>query len=196
MVKVAQEEHIVEHSPGVTRGDARFVTINGTTLAAIKEFAKKTEAIAILIQEHHVLEEEIEGHSKWFMGQGWASVWASANKTVGLKKKQGSQAGVAILARKELGLKKPDYVDTILYPHRAVCAVLQPPPLPEILLVSVYLIVGVGSEALMFRYWGKRPRQWRERPRGQSLEVIGMLGPCRFEGLGYWVDLGWYRLVL
>ena len=144
MVKVAQEEHLVAHSPGVIRGDARFVTINGTTLAAIKEFAKKTEAIAILIQEHHVLEDEIEGHSKWFMGQGWASIWAPAKKTAGLKKKHGSQAGVAILVWKELGLKKPDYVGAILYTHRAVRAVLQAPPLPEILLVSVYLSVGVG----------------------------------------------------
>ena len=123
------KKNLLFQSPAdAIRGDARIVTVNGTTLAAIKDFVKKTEAIAILIQEHHVLEDEIEGHSKWFMGQGWASTWAPAKNTVGLKKKTGSQAGVAILAKKEFGLKKPDYVYTIIYPHRAVCVVLQAPP--------------------------------------------------------------------
>lgn len=107
------------------------------------------EASLIFIQEHHLVEERISSAAQVLAKAGWHSFWAPARPTVG----RGSSAGVAVLAKGHLDVqslgKLPStagFENASLVEHRIARALWRHRLFGDIVLYSIYLVVGLGAK--------------------------------------------------
>ncbi len=121
----------------------RIEAVNTTGWRALQRRLLSTEAHALLAQETWLSQDAIPAASAWAKRRGWHSIWAPA--VAGPR--GGASGGVAIFARESIGLRFPEGGSHVLYPGRAVAAVLEPPAHRPLLLVSSYLCHGVGPNA-------------------------------------------------
>ena len=84
-----------------------------------------TDAHVVLIQEHKLLEADIPAASAWADRQGWSAVWQPAEPG----RRGGASVGVAILARRGVGLRELA-VDTG-FSSRFVAGIIEAPGCPS-----------------------------------------------------------------
>ena len=146
--------HMPEYGPRNAQGRARrrksevtLETCNGTSWSAIHDRLLYTQADVVLAQEHRLLEEDIADKSAQILGLGWKAIWAPAAATSDSGDKRSTSGGVAIFARKYLGLTHLEDNGTKLPPlvdARLVAGKFTAPGLGSIVLYSGYLMCGVG----------------------------------------------------
>ena len=76
-------------------------TANGTTWTSLKEYVKHALGHVLCLQEHHLLQHQVDAASQWCAMNGYKSIWAAATPTPGDK---GTSGGVATHVRDELGI--------------------------------------------------------------------------------------------
>ncbi len=125
-------------------GDGSFglvaETVNSTGWGALQRRLQSTDAHVVCAQETWVLQGQLKAASDWARHRGWEAVWAPAKLGSG----GGASGGVAVFARRGLGLRFPSVGSHILEDARAVAAVCEPPGHRPILVCSAYLIDGQG----------------------------------------------------
>ncbi len=128
----------------VNEGDGEFAmsieTVNATGWRALQRRLLGTKAHAVLAQETWLSQDAIPAASSWARRHGWQSIWTAA--TPGPK--GGASGGAAIFVREGLGLRYPPSGSYEWWPGRAVAAVADVPGHRPLLLVSVYLMTGIG----------------------------------------------------
>ncbi len=115
---------------------------NATGWGPLRRRLQTTSADLLLAQETWVLPSHKREASDWAARHGWESVWAPAQTGVG----GGASGGVAVFARRGLGLRLPTVGSHIVEEARAVAAFCEPPGYRPILVVSAYLIDGKGVQ--------------------------------------------------
>ncbi len=138
-------------APGFSQGgrhpsDGEFQLVvesaNTTGWAALKRRPVDTDAHALLAQETWVTQSMMPAASAWARRRGWKSLWSPAAAGLG----GGPSAGVAIPVRDYLGMRFPDVGGHEWHPARAVAAVMEAPGFRPLLLSSIYLISGGGTD--------------------------------------------------
>ena len=133
-------------------------------LASVEEKNKKDmvdaeQVVAVLVQEHHVIESRIAECSATLLGMGWQSVWGPAV----ILDSGAASGGVCVLCRPGLGLKNSTAMDmlvdmTPVQRARVVSATIQfEEDLGELDLISLYLRDGAGMSS-------------------ENLELLGVVG--------------------
>ncbi len=117
-------------------------TANSTGWGPLKRRLLSTDADILLAQETWVLPNQKREASDWAARHGWESAWAPAQPGAG----GGASGGVAVLARRGLGLRLPPVGSHIVEEARVVAAFCEPPGYRPILAVSAYLIDGKGTQ--------------------------------------------------
>ncbi len=115
-------------------------TVNATSWGPLRKRLRSTTAHVVFAQETKVAEGKRAEVSTWAIGNGWKMIAAPA--IVG--RRGGVSAGVAIFARKELGIRFPSHGAHVLEPGRAVAAIVEAPACRPFLAISLYLRTGVG----------------------------------------------------
>ncbi len=133
----------VQRTPAQERWALRVCSANTTGWGPLQRLMMDTEADVLLAQEHKLTAGDIAAASDWAMRRGWKSLWAEAVET----SEGGRSGGVVVLARSHLGLAPPPWGDHIVSKARAVAATMEAPGCRPTVLVSAYLIDGVGPGA-------------------------------------------------
>ncbi len=101
----------------------RVQTANVTGWSSAQAWLTRTDAHVVLLHEHHLVKgDKLCEASQWCTRNGWHPIFEPAAPGVGL----GSSGGVAILARKFLGLHYPA-AGSCIVPHRAVASIIYLP---------------------------------------------------------------------
>ncbi len=117
-------------------------TVNSTGWGPLRRRLLGTPAQLVLAQETWIRPCQVREASDWATRHGWDSVWAPALVGPG----GGASGGVAIFARRGLGLRFPAVGPHIIVEGRAVAAFCEPPGHRPILTVSAYMIDGRGVQ--------------------------------------------------
>eukprot|EP00959_Pyramimonas_sp_CCMP1952_P453857 9468957-Pyramimonas_sp.AAC.1 len=107
---------------------------NPTREAASELGPPKRGAHVLLIQEHHLLESELEEATGWAHRHGWKAILGPADPGVG----HGTSSGVEMLVQNPLGCHAP-HGGHIIDRHRSIGAVVHIPGGGPILVCSTYL---------------------------------------------------------
>ena len=151
---IAPSHPEVPEAPPLEEFSLVVESINGNAWSSVKEWLPQCTAHVLLVQEHKLLAgDQVSRASQWCFSQGWKSVWAPCTLGEG----GGPSSGVAILVRAWMGLIEPLCHGPIIWPHRAVAAVVQPPWGQSLFVSSLYLKDSVGMD-------------------DHNLEVLGALG--------------------
>ncbi len=148
------------------------LTANTTGWGPLQRLLASTDAQVVLAQEHELRGQEIAEASDWAIRRGWKSLWVEASVT----EAGGRSGGVAILARDYLGLSPPPWGDPQIVPARAIAAKLEAPGCRPTVVMSTYLIDGIGPAA------ANRHILARIGDRLQSLGHDGGDANCRHAG--------------
>ncbi len=116
---------------------------NTTGWGPLRRRLVDTDSDVLLAQETWVLPCQRREASDWATRHGWESVWAPAQVGSG----GGASGGVAVFARKGLGLRLPTTGPHVVEEARAVAAFCEPPGFRPTLLVSAYLIDGKAMQS-------------------------------------------------
>ena len=142
---------------GLGKGPFRLAaeTCNATTWSSAKLYLENTDADVIFLEEHHLLQDDVPEASRWSLRRGWKSVWTPA--VPGAKadtSTRSTQGGVAIFARRWLGLSKTPQENrsreewpTELVPGRLLTAKLLLPGGRPLALYGFYLKCREGMSA-------------------------------------------------
>ena len=95
-------------------------TANVTGWGALLPHLHATKADMVCVQEHMVLGHDMVKRRETLYRNGWRSIWAPALAT----EAGGISAGVAIVARKQLGLWAPEGEQPMVVNNRVCCALL------------------------------------------------------------------------
>ena len=111
-------------------------TANCTRWSAAKDWLSRTTAHVVLVQELHLVGDQVGEASQWGLRVGWKSMIVPAAPGIGL----GTSGGVGIFVRDFLGCHDVAAREgPVLVPHRAAPAGVQIPGEVSILVVSAYL---------------------------------------------------------
>ena len=116
-------------------------TVNSSGTGPLKQHLLATKANVVLAQEVRAAGEGKEHLSEFAFRHGWKAIIEEASFD---KETCRATAGVAIFARKELGLGPPPSGQTTLVKARAVAAQLQAPEWPPLFLQTAYLWTAEG----------------------------------------------------
>ena len=104
----------------------KVVSVNATAWSTAREFLGTCDAQVVLLQEHKLVSDtDIKKADNWAASQGWSSIWHAASKG---KSEGASSGGVAILARRGIGLRKVA-LETV-HTARAVAGIIEVPGCP------------------------------------------------------------------
>ena len=117
-----------------------FDTVNGSSWGSCLAYLKVSAANVVMIQEHKLLPHQLDAANAQAMALGWTAIWASATRT----KKGGASGGLAILARRGVGIRRDEFDTT--QPSRLLCGVVEAPGLPAISCSTVYFQTGTGMK--------------------------------------------------
>ncbi len=115
-------------------------TANTTGWRGLQRRLATTTAHALLAQETWITQDAVPAASAWALRRGWKSVWTAA--TPGPN--GGASGGTAIFVRSHLGLRYPPDGSHEWCQGRAVAGVIDAPGHRPMLLVSCYLVHGIG----------------------------------------------------
>ncbi len=115
-------------------------TSNTTGWRGLQRRLTTSAAHAILAQETWVTQDAIPAASAWAMRRGWKSVWTAAVPGPN----GGASGGAAIFVRSQMGLRYPPDGSHEWCPGRAVAGIIDAPGHRPLLLVSCYLVHGIG----------------------------------------------------
>ncbi len=132
-----------QRAPAQEHWALRVVSANTSGWGPLQRLMLDTEADVVLAQEHKLGIGDIAAASDWAIRRGWKSMWAEATETC----EGGRSGGVVVLARSHLGLAPPPWGDHVITKARAVAATLEAPACRPTVLVSAYLIDGIGPGA-------------------------------------------------
>jgi len=133
-----------------SKSDVIFESCNGTSWTAIRERLLYSRADVILAQEHRLLMDDINDKSSQVRDLGWKAIWAPALATDDSGDRRSTTGGVAIFARKYLGLTHLEEDGVKIQPleeARLVAARFTAPGLGSIVLYSGYFECGAGLNA-------------------------------------------------
>ncbi len=118
----------------------RVESVNSTGWKGLQKRLAATKAHVVLAQETWLTPDSIPAASAWAKRRGWKSVWSAAVPGPN----GGASGGTAIFARDYLGLRYPPGGTHEWVAGRAVAAVLDAPAMRPLLLISCYLVHGIG----------------------------------------------------
>ncbi len=124
-------------------------TVNGTAWGSMYSYLlTATAAHIILCQEHHLGPADIPAASAAALRIGWQSIFVPAAPGCG----EGWRGGVAIFARRFIGLSPPRIGEYEVVPARALAVMAEAPGYRPFVAVSVYLEHGHGVDAVNLRH--------------------------------------------
>ncbi len=154
-------------------GDELFAlsieAVNSTGWRALQRRLQSTSAHVILAQETWIMQDSIPAASAWAKKRGWKSIWSAAQAGPN----GGATGGVATFAREEFGLRYPPGGSHEWHLGRVVAAVLDAPEHHPLLLVSSYLIHGIGPAAANLDILAKIGSRARAAARGMDMVMGG-----------------------
>ncbi len=115
-------------------------TVNGTAWGPIARYLVRTTADLVLCQEHHLGPAEVAAAAALAQRIGWQPLFVPATPGEG----DGWRGGVAIFARRGVGLSMPKVGHSELIPARAIAALVEAPGYRPFTAVSAYLEHGKG----------------------------------------------------
>ncbi len=118
----------------------RVEAVNSTGWRTLQRRLSTTSAHVVLAQETWLMQGSIPAASDWARRHGWKTVWTAAVQGPS----GGASGGAAILVRDFLGTRYPPGSSHEWVPGRVVAAVLDAPGHRPMMLVSTYLVHGVG----------------------------------------------------
>ncbi len=162
--------------------------VNSTGWKALQRRLLATESHVVLAQETWIMQDSIPAASAWARRRGWKSVWSAARAGPN----GGPTGGVAIFARDELGLRYPPGGSHEWHPGRVVAAVLDAPEHRPLLLLSSYLVHGVGPGAENLEILANIGARARTAARGMDLVMGGdaNMEPPDFASTGFEDETG------
>jgi len=116
-------------------GGITIETANVTGWGSLLPHLEATTADVVCVQEHKVLGHDIAKRRETLYRKGWRSIWAPALAT----EAGGISAGVAIVARRQMGLWTPEGEQPVVVNHRVCSAMLSASGLPSIMVYAAYL---------------------------------------------------------
>ncbi len=117
-------------------------TINATAWGPLSRYMLVTKADLLLCQELHLGPSEVPAASAYALRSGWQPVILPAAPGVG----GGWRGGVAIFARKILGIAPPRVGPYEVIPARAVAAIIEAPGYRPFTAIAAYLEHGKGLD--------------------------------------------------
>ncbi len=115
-------------------------TVNGTSWGPLARYLLRTRADLLLYQEHHLGPEQIPAASALAQRLGWNSIFLPAAKGEG----DGWRGGVAVLARRCIGLSPPRVGMYEVVPARVMAVLVEAPGYRPFTAISAYLEHGQG----------------------------------------------------
>ncbi len=115
-------------------------TVNATGWGPLQRRLRTTRAHLVLAQETWILQGQLCAATDWARNNGWEAVMAPARVGEG----GGASGGVAVFARKGMGLRYPTDGSHIVEDSRVVAAFCEPPGHRPFLAISAYFIDGQG----------------------------------------------------
>ncbi len=120
-------------------------TVNGTAWGSMYNYLMTaTAAHIILCQEHHLGPADIPAASAAALRIGWQSIFVPATPGSG----EGWRGGVAVFARRFVGLSPPRVGTYEVVPARALAVMAEAPGYRPFVALSVYLEHGHGVDAV------------------------------------------------
>ncbi len=122
----------------------KVTTANSTGWEPLKRLLLSANTSDVVVtQEHRLRGSAVAEASQWAHRRGWKSIWAEASVT----EAGGLSGGVAVLVRSHLGLAPPPWGDPVIEEARAVGATVEAPGCRPTVVVSAYLVDGIGLAA-------------------------------------------------
>ncbi len=115
-------------------------TVNTTGWRALQRRLLTSDSYVVLAQETWLTQDALPAASAWALRNGWQSIWTAAVPGP----QGGASGGAAVFVRTGLGLRYPPGMTHIWWPGRVVAAMVDAPGHRPLLLISCYLIHGVG----------------------------------------------------
>ncbi len=148
------------------RFQLRVESANTTGWRALQRRLVATRAHVLLAQETWLSQDAVHAASAWAKRNGWKSIWAAAVEGPN----GGASGGTAIFVRDYLGLRYPPDGPHVWVPGRVVAAVLDVPEHRPMLVVSAYLIHGIGPAPANLDILSRMGQ--RIRAVGEEYEVV------------------------
>ena len=136
------------HEEVAKEDGCRLLTVNCTGWSSAQDLIagpllKQARVKVLFLQEHHLTATDTLADAKqWASSRGWDSHWSAAVATEG-----GSSGGVAVLARKELGMARAPETGVVIEEGRAVSGYIPSFRRGGLTVVSCYLRHSVGWDA-------------------------------------------------
>ncbi len=118
----------------------KVMTANVTAWRSMHPLLATTDADVILIQEHKVMNQQVDEMIAWLRARGWNALVAEAEEGPN----GGPSAGVAVIARAHIGLSLPPVGTEAVVPARVVAAKIEAPGTRPFVALSAYLHDGEG----------------------------------------------------
>ncbi len=115
-------------------------TVNSTSWGPLSRYLLTTGAHVLLCQEHHLGPRDVLAAAAFALRHGWQVVMLPAELGEG----EGWRAGVAIFARRFIGLGPPRNGSYEVIPARAIAAQIEAPGYRPLTAVAIYLEHGKG----------------------------------------------------
>ena len=123
-----------------------MVTVNSTAWGPAQQYLRATTANVVFLQEHKLYGGKLAEASAWADQQGWNSLFNAAKRVTEPGQKEAFSAGVAIFARKGIGLYRDDVESGT--PERVLGGVIECPAHPPLQVTSVYFKDGIDMTGL------------------------------------------------
>ncbi len=117
--------------------------INTTGWRGLQRRMLHTDSHVLLAQETWLTQDALPAASAWARRNGWQTIWTAAVPGP----QGGASGGAAILVREGIGLRYPPGGSHVWWPGRVVAAMIDAPAHRPLLVVSSYLVHGVGPTA-------------------------------------------------
>ncbi len=115
-------------------------TVNATGWRALQRRLLTSSSHVVLAQETWLTQDALPAASAWALRNGWQSIWAAAVPGP----QGGASGGAAVFVRTGLGLRYPPGMTHVWWPGRVVAAMVDAPGHRPLLVISCYLIHGIG----------------------------------------------------
>ncbi len=167
-------------------------TANTTGWRALQRRLLRTRAHALLAQETWLTPDAVPAASAWAKRHGWKSVWTAANPGP----HGGASGGAAVFLRDHFGLRYPPGGSHVLSPGRVVAAVADVPDHRPLLLVSMYLVHGVGAGSASLAILADTGRRIQSGAKGYEVIVGGdfNMEPPELASTGFMDEMDLSRL--
>ena len=158
-------------------------TANGGGWNPVKQLLTKQgpKSHVYLVQEHKLDEAKIGEAKIWLQSIGWRGLFLPCGRGV----EGGPSAGVAILARADIGLEVPRHGGAEVTPHRILAGEVQLPGHPPLVCYSGYFLTGEGVAGRNRALYGALGAHLADQQTETLVGADFQADPAEVQGLGF-----------